>query len=202
MREMQIKIASVLGNTSRKIRGHRLEERHQNPRSCAVLVPLIKSTLLDNKLHLLLIRRSVNLRRNPGEYAFPGGLLEAQDKNDLCACALREWKEEMGFIEPDSILGLLDDFYTVSGLVITPVVGWFEKKPILEIASEEVEASFYVPLNIFHPEFLRRETIVRDNVEFKIDSYHFREKRIWGATAGIITNLIEIINQAGYFFET
>ena len=86
-------------------------------------------------------------------------MFEQQDRDDPRACALREWHEEMGYSKPDFILGLLDDFYTISGLAITPVVAWFEAPPILEIAPQEVEEVFYFPLSCFSQSNLKKETI-------------------------------------------
>ena len=71
----------------------------------------------------VLCRRSAGLNRHASQWALPGGRLDAGESP--IEAALRETDEEVGvrFAE-DSVLGLLDDYATRSGYVITPVVGW------------------------------------------------------------------------------
>jgi mutator protein MutT len=74
----------------------------------------------DEQPHVLLIKRAPR-GHNAGQWAFPGGRLEAGE--DAVTAALRETEEEVGIhAEPSSVLGLLDDFVADSGFVITPVV--------------------------------------------------------------------------------
>lgn len=71
----------------------------------------------------LLCRRPLTLRRHAGQYALPGGRLEPGE--DAVAAALRETHEEVGVdLGEDAVLGLLDDYVTRSGFVMTPVVVW------------------------------------------------------------------------------
>lgn len=71
----------------------------------------------------LLCRRPLTLRRHAGQYALPGGRLEPGE--DVVTAALRETREEVGVdLEEDAVLGLLDDYVTRSGFVMTPVVVW------------------------------------------------------------------------------
>ena len=70
---------------------------------------------------VLLTRRTSRLRDHPGQFALPGGSLDAGE--DAVAAALRELDEELGLaLGDDAVLGLLDDYPTRSGFVITPVV--------------------------------------------------------------------------------
>jgi len=71
----------------------------------------------------LLCRRAARMNRHPGQWALPGGKIDADESVE--AAALREVEEELGLqLDPASVLGRLDDYGTRSGFVITPVVVW------------------------------------------------------------------------------
>ncbi len=72
---------------------------------------------------VLVCRRPLHLPRHAGQYSLPGGRLEPGE--DVVAAALRETHEEVGIdLGEDRVLGLLDDYVTRSGFVMTPVVVW------------------------------------------------------------------------------
>lgn len=72
---------------------------------------------------LLLTRRAMSLNKHAGQWALPGGRIDAGETP--AAAALRELEEEVGLqLPPAAVLGLLDDYVTRSGFVITPVVVW------------------------------------------------------------------------------
>lgn len=157
-------------------------------REAAVLVPLIDAP----QPCLVLTQRNARLRQHAGQVAFPGGAVEPQDA-DIVATALRETEEEIG-LPPDAVtpLGFLDCFETVSGFCITPVVAKVAaSRPPWQPDPDEVASVFEVPLDfLFDPANLRRYTIdyrgrPRPMLEFIYDGY-----RIWGATAGMISNLM------------
>lgn len=94
---------------------------------------------------VLLTRRPQHLRRHAGQYALPGGRMDADETAE--AAALRETAEELGLhLAPSAILGRLDDYATRSGFCITPVVIW--GGPAIELAPDpnEVARVFRVPL--------------------------------------------------------
>jgi 8-oxo-dGTP pyrophosphatase MutT (NUDIX family) len=71
----------------------------------------------------VLCRRSAGLNRHASQWALPGGRLDA-DESPVDA-ALRETDEEIGVrLDESAVLGLLDDYATRSGYVISPVVVW------------------------------------------------------------------------------
>lgn len=94
----------------------------------------------------LLCQRAAGMRRHAGQWALPGGRVEAGE--DELDAALRELDEELGIrLTPDTVLGWLDDYPTRSGYVITPVVLWGGSDPALRPAEDEVLAVYRVSLD-------------------------------------------------------
>jgi 8-oxo-dGTP pyrophosphatase MutT (NUDIX family) len=94
---------------------------------------------------LLLTRRAPGLRAHPGQWALPGGRREPDET--AVDGALREVAEEVGLaLGEDAVLGLLDDYVTRSGYVMTPVVCWAGPVGDLVGAEAEVAAVHQVPL--------------------------------------------------------
>lgn len=101
---------------------------------------------------LLLTRRAETLRAHAGQWALPGGRIDAGETPE--AAALRELHEEVGLrLNPAAVLGRLDDFATRSGYVITPVVVWAGAGPVLSPDPAEVQSVHRIPLD----EFLRSD---------------------------------------------
>ena len=89
-------------------------------KAAAVAIALVEDP---GGLALLLTRRAATLRRHAGQWALPGGRVDPGE--DAPAAARRELAEELGLhLGADADLGLLDDYATRSGYVITPVVVW------------------------------------------------------------------------------
>jgi 8-oxo-dGTP pyrophosphatase MutT (NUDIX family) len=93
----------------------------------------------------LLCRRAAKLRRHAGQWALPGGRLDA-DETPVDA-ALREVREELGFgLGSEHVIGWLDDYPTRSGFVITPVVLWGPSDPAVVPDPDEVLAVYRIGL--------------------------------------------------------
>jgi len=93
----------------------------------------------------LLTRRSSKLRKHAGQYALPGGKVDASES--IVEAALRELDEELGLkLSPDSVLGQIDDMPTQSGFNITPVVVWIDSPANIYPNPDEVAAVYHIPL--------------------------------------------------------
>ena len=95
---------------------------------------------------LLITRRASTLRSHAGQWALPGGRRDPGESAE--AAALRELSEETGLqLGADAVLGLLDDYVTRSGYLITPVVVWGGDPPgSLAGAPGEVSRVYQIPL--------------------------------------------------------
>lgn len=97
---------------------------------------------------LILTRRSAALRHHAGQWALPGGRIDAGETPE--AAALRELAEEVDLhLAPEAVIGRLDDFVTRSGFVITPVVVWAGSAPHLRPHPAEVASIHRIPVEEF-----------------------------------------------------
>jgi 8-oxo-dGTP pyrophosphatase MutT (NUDIX family) len=92
---------------------------------------------------IVLTKRSSRLRAHAGQWALPGGRLDADETYE--DAALRELHEELGMLlSADAVVGRLDDYPTRSGYVITPVVVWAGADTAMTPNPEEVASAHVV----------------------------------------------------------
>lgn len=163
-------------------------------RSAAVLVPLIERA---EGATVLLTRRSPNLPDHPGQISFPGGGVDPCDA-DAESCALRETEEEVGLARRHvTLVGRLDTYIVRTGFRVVPVVGLVRPPFDLRAEAGEVDEIFEVPLGFF----LKPASRVLHSRTFRgaerfFYAYPYGDYYIWGATAGILSNLCEVLGQA------
>lgn len=160
-------------------------------RSAAVLVPLVGG---DDDLALLCFERTQEVMDHKGEICLPGGSIEPHDANPTEA-ALREAHEELG-VPPEAVnvLGILDDVHTtVSGYVITPVVGHLDAMPQIVPDPLEVARTLIVPVGALRQPGAHGTTM-REWRGTMREVHHFDigGDQIWGATARILYNLFQV----------
>jgi 8-oxo-dGTP pyrophosphatase MutT (NUDIX family) len=158
----------------------------------AVLVPLI---LRPEGKTVLLTRRTAHLAAHAGQISFPGGRLEPEDA-DAAAGALRETEEEIGLArEYVEIIGRLDTYVVRTGFEVTPLVGLVTPPFTLTRDEFEVAEVFEVPLAfILDPKNHQRQTRVDfGGVKREFWAIPYGDYHIWGATAGMLVNLYEVL---------
>jgi 8-oxo-dGTP pyrophosphatase MutT (NUDIX family) len=112
-------------------------------RHAAVAATLVGDA--EGRACFLITRRTSRLRNHPGQWALPGGRIDPGETPEQTA--LRELHEELGLLlDGDAVLGLLDDFVTRSGYVISPVVCWGGEARALVPNPDEVESVHVVPV--------------------------------------------------------
>ena len=156
----------------------------------AVLVPIVEHP---DELSVLLTRRSDHLHDHAGQISFPGGRIEPGEGPEQAA--LREAEEETG-LPPAKVrlIGRLDTYVTRTGFEVTPFVGLVRPPLVLSPDSFEVAEVFEVPLGFFlAPESCRRHTRHYQGRERAFYAFPYRDYYIWGATAGMLRNLVEVL---------
>lgn len=163
--------------------------------AAAVLVPLVEYA---GGFSLVFTQRTADLKSHGGQISFPGGRIEDSDASAEAA-ALREAQEEIG-LDPGKveILGRLDAYRTVTGFDITPVVGAIRPPLDLKPDPTEVADIFDVPLAFFlDPANHQRHS--RTSPTGAVRAYYampYGDRYIWGATAGMLMNLYEVLTAA------
>jgi len=162
-------------------------------RRACVLLPLVKN---ENRLLLLFTKRTDAVEHHKGQISFPGGMVDGSDTSPIHT-ALRELEEEIGIKESAvTILGQLDDIQIPSGFVVTPIVGYLNSLEGMKTNTDEVAEVFFIPLEKFFDASLRR-TEVRELMGTKRQVYFYDvwKEPVWGATAHIIKQFAEIIQE-------
>ncbi|MDD4489199.1 MAG: CoA pyrophosphatase [Paludibacter sp.] len=178
---------------------HRAEELFKinpndfNPRLSAVLIILFHE---NEELKIVFIRRSEYVGIHSGQIAFPGGRYEDSDE-DLRTTALREVEEEIG-IKADAveILGYLTDLYIPpSNFMVRAYVGYLKEEPVFNIDDREVQEVLVLGYEHFkHPDVIKiREFKTHNSTRLtKAPYFEIDGAIIWGATAMILTELLDL----------
>jgi len=147
---------------------------------------------------VILTRRAQHMPTHKGQIAFPGGKAELTDLN-LEATALREAQEEVA-LDPTQVqvLGRMGQVLSRQGFVVTPIVGVVPVEVVarLEPNLGELDRIFTVPLSFFvDTKPVMDELPIAQGVT-QVPSFYFDEYRIWGMTAFILAEFVNLVYDA------
>lgn len=145
-----------------------------------------------------LIKRPQYPGVHSGQVGFPGGKMEPSDP-DILFTALREAEEEIGInASKVEVLGRLTDLYIpASNFLVSPVVGFVPEKPSFVPEQREVARIIVTEvISLFHPE-VRKQTRLAVGGGMYLDTPYFAVEGevVWGATAMILSELIQVLDQ-------
>jgi 8-oxo-dGTP pyrophosphatase MutT (NUDIX family) len=143
---------------------------------------------------LIFTLRAKHLTYHAGEVCFPGGMWEVDDAH-LLASALRETFEEIGLPEQRiAVLGALPARPTRSGTIVTPFVARIAADARFIPNSNEIDSLFAVPLAQFKSGLqIRTDIFERNGKHYSIPAYAFQEYEIWGFTAAVTSDLLNLL---------
>jgi len=144
-----------------------------------------------NGVALLLTRRSANLRSHSAQWALPGGRCD-QGETPVQA-ALRELQEELGLgLGEGDVLGLLDDYPTRSGYLITPVVVWVSTRAAIVPNPAEVASVHRIALDDVEAEAAFSFTTIPESTR-RVIRFHLAGQHIHAPTAALIYQFREVL---------
>ena len=178
----------------------------------SVLIPIIKK---DDSYFILFQVRSSTLKTQPNEICFPGGKIEYNEK-PIYTC-VRETCEELGVTNDNiEIISELDLFITPSNMIIHPFLGIIKNIDNLNINKDEVDHVFLVPItyllknkpitytnevsiipsNDFPYEIIPNQTNYKfAKGNYDVLFYKYNDYIIWGITAKILENFLNILTE-------
>jgi 8-oxo-dGTP pyrophosphatase MutT (NUDIX family) len=172
------------------------------PRALAQAAVLIALDDSGREPAVVLTQRAAHLRLHAGEVAFPGGKCDASD-SDHWATALREAEEEVAL--PPSLvarLGVMPPLVTRTKIEVTPCVGRLTGPVELTPNRDELDAVFKVPLSFFaQAGELHFDRFDYGGRERLVPRYEWREYSIWGITAALLVQLVNLALDAGLDLE-
>ncbi len=160
----------------------------------AVILPIYYK---QGQYYILFTKRTETVKEHKGEISFPGGAYQEGD-GTLVNTALRECTEEIGLMADEiEVLGELDDTVTVtSGYIVSPFVGFIPWPQAFKVDPREAEEIIEVPISaLLDKGCLREETKIIDGEAVTLYFYHYQGRVIWGTTAGILSQFLDIFAQ-------
>ena len=170
--------------------------RHLDHPDAAPAAVLLLITDKDGEPHVVFTERTVHVEHHKGQMSFPGGASDDCD-DSLVSTALRETHEEIGVL-PDHIkvIGQLDEMITISNFRVTPFVGVLAGQQDYQFAPNDHEVAnvVQVPLSfLMEEQNMELEVRQHQGREVLVPAFSYNGHRIWGATARMLHQFIELL---------
>lgn len=161
-------------------------------KASAVLVPIVER---GDSYSILLTKRSEKLKKHRGQVSFPGGRCDESDLHAMDT-ALREAREEINLpYQNVEVVGAMEDYETVTGYSVSPVVGFVNPDFKLIMQETEVEEVFEVPLDfVLNEKNHKVESVLWEGSRRHYYVFPHENYKIWGATAAMLVRFANLVN--------
>ena len=167
-------------------------------KKAAVMICIIPG---EKDLQTIFIKRNEYDGPHSGQISFPGGIYEEKDI-ELSETALRETKEEIGIdCSRTALLGALTPLLIpVSNVLVYPFVGYYGNSPMFTLDKREVDYLIIPQIaDLLNPGCIKKEKWNLRGMDIEVPFYLINENIIWGATAMILSEFLEIISRSGLY---
>lgn len=177
-----------------------VQHQSESPNKCRTAGVLILLYPKNKELNVAFIQRTEYNGPHSGQVSFPGGKSETTDL-DIISTALRESQEEIG-IDPNqvSILGQLTPLHIpVSNFLVYPIVGVYKTSPLFKANPLEVKEVISFKLrDLLNPDNCTSKEFKYGDLSFMAPIYNPNNVTIWGATAMILSEFLEILETSNF----
>lgn len=180
-----------------EFRGQILNES-KNPKKAAVMICILQGK---DDLNIVFFKRSDYDGPHGGQISFPGGVFEEKDI-DLTETAIRETFEEIGLkCDKSDILGALTPLQIpVSNMFVQPYVSFHLHEPAFKLDKREVDYLIITGISeLLHPSCIKKEMWNLHGRNIEVPFYSVQGNKIWGATAMMLSEFLEIILRSGLY---
>ena len=181
----------MIKEITNKLESQHISESTDLPQA-AVLIGMLNANNPNGDTEIIYTLRSSKLSTHSGEVSFPGGKRDEIDAS-LEKTALREANEEIGLNVNDAeFIGRLDYLVSRHNIEVNPIIFSINKEPQF-VPNEEIEAVFTVPISfLINKKNLQKDIVEKHGKRWLVPQWQYKNFKIWGLTAMITTNFLNI----------